>query len=150
MARSCPYRREVSDACNWHQDEALNSTIFILHQTGPTGFLLKEEGEHKNFKAFLGDVHTCTCPVFKKEKDLCKHICWLLLKKFRVLRSDPLSWQLGLNEREINGIIRGDTAQGQQQVSRAKPVVKVAYFKLNNFFRNMLLFFTSKQKRNQM
>jgi len=131
MARSCPYRREISDACNWHQDEALNSTIFILHQTGPTGFLLKEEGEHKNFKVFLGDVHACTCPVFKKEKDLCKHICWLLLKKFRVLRSDPLSWQLGLNEREINGIIRGDTAQGQQQASRAKPVVKVVFFKLN-------------------
>jgi E3 ubiquitin-protein ligase ZSWIM2 len=149
MARSCPYRREVSDACNWHQDEALNSTIFILHQTGPTGFLLKEEGEHKNFKVFLGDVHTCTCPVFKKEKDLCKHICWLLLKRFRVLRSDPLSWQLGLNEREINGIIRGDTAQGQQHVSRAKPVVKVAHFKLNNFLRKYYYFY-NKKKRNQM
>ena len=78
----------------------------------------------KKKKVFLGDVHNCTCPVFKKEKDLCKHVCWVLLKKFRVLRTDPLSWQLGLNEREINAIIRGDTAQEQQR-SRTKPVLKV-------------------------
>ena len=86
------------------------------------------------FKVFLGNIHNCTCAVFKKEKDLCKHICWVLLKKFRVPRSDPrkqisfnrtnrvfnefqlnffllVSWQLGLNEREINQILRGDTAQ---------------------------------------
>jgi E3 ubiquitin-protein ligase ZSWIM2 len=50
MARSVPYRRENTDACSWHQDEALNSTIYILYNTGPTGFLLKEEGEPKNFK----------------------------------------------------------------------------------------------------
>ena len=147
MARSCPYRREISEACNWHQDQALNSTIFILHQTGPTGFLLNEEGENKNFKVFLGDVHNCTCPVFKKEKDLCKHVCWVLLKKFRVLRSDPLSWQLGLNEREINGIIRGDTAQ-EQHANRTKPVVKVEYFlcqiKMNILSKISLIFIKEK------
>lgn len=90
MSRSVPYRRDISDACNWHQTQALDpeTSIFILSQTGPTGFLLKEEGETKNFKVFLGDVHNCTCPVFKKEKDLCKHICWLLLKKFRLPRTD--------------------------------------------------------------
>ena len=88
MSRSCPYRRDISEACNWHQSQALEANIFILSQSGPTGFLLKEDGEAKNFKVFLGDIHNCTCAVFKKEKDLCKHICWLLLKKFRVLRSD--------------------------------------------------------------
>ena len=41
MSRSVPYRREVSEICNWHQDQALNSTIYILYNTGPTGFLLK-------------------------------------------------------------------------------------------------------------
>ena len=83
------YRREVPEACNWHQDQALSSTIYILYQTGPTGFLLKEEGQAKDFKVFLGDVHSCTCATFKKEKDLCKHICWVILKKFRVSRYDP-------------------------------------------------------------
>ena len=50
MARSVPWRRVISDAASWHQDQALNSTIYILRQTGPTGFLLKEEGETKKFK----------------------------------------------------------------------------------------------------
>lgn len=68
MSRSVPYRRDISEACNWHQTQALDAetSIFILSQTGPTGFLLKEEGEAKNFKVFLGDIHNCTCPVFKK------------------------------------------------------------------------------------
>jgi E3 ubiquitin-protein ligase ZSWIM2 len=50
MSRSVQYRRDISDDCNWHQDQALNSTIYIVYQTGPTGFLLKEENETKNFK----------------------------------------------------------------------------------------------------
>ncbi|KAK0070090.1 E3 ubiquitin-protein ligase ZSWIM2-like isoform X2, partial [Biomphalaria pfeifferi] len=50
MARSVAWRRTVSDACCWHQTQALESTLYILRQTGPTGFLLKEEGETKNVK----------------------------------------------------------------------------------------------------
>ena len=136
MSRSCPYRREISDACNWHQDQALNSTIYILYQTGPTGFLLKEDGEAKNFKVcylklkitkishlyylkyfrFSQEMLTIAPVLFLKkylvlitsiyffilfkfffsdivqEKDLCKHICWVLLKKFRVLRTDPRNY----------------------------------------------------------
>lgn len=121
MSRSVPWRREVSEACNWHQSQALDSTIYILRQTGPTGFLLKEDGERKNVKVFMGDPHSCTCPVFKKERDLCKHICWLLLRKFRLSVNDPLSWQLGLVEREINEILRGRiTAERPQRVSQIK------------------------------
>ena len=89
MARSAPWRRICTDAVNWHQDEALNSTIYMMRNFGPTGFLLKEEGESKYFKVFIGDLHTCSCPVFQKEKDLCKHICWIMLKKFRVPRQNP-------------------------------------------------------------
>lgn len=50
MSRSCPYRREISDACNWHQEQALNTNMFILSQSGPTGFLVKEENDSKNYK----------------------------------------------------------------------------------------------------
>lgn len=107
MARSMPWRRTASDTASWRQDQALEATIYILRQTGPTGFLLKEEGETKNFKVFLGDPHSCTCPTFMKEKEICKHICWVLLKKFRVPRQNPVTWQLGLVEREINEILRG-------------------------------------------
>lgn len=50
MARSVVWQRSASDAVSWHQDQALNSTIFILREIGPTSFLLKEEGELKKFK----------------------------------------------------------------------------------------------------
>ncbi len=57
MSRSCPYRLEISDACSWHQDEALNSSLYILLNTGPTGFLLKEENEAKNFKVKTNSLY---------------------------------------------------------------------------------------------
>ena len=50
MSRNFPWRRHLSDAVCWHQAEAMNATIFILREMGPTGFLLKEEGENRNFK----------------------------------------------------------------------------------------------------
>ena len=89
MSRSFTWRRTCSDAVSWYQDQALNATIYILREVGPTGFLLKEEGETKNFKVLIGDRHSCSCSVFSKEKDLCKHICWIILKKFRVPRTNP-------------------------------------------------------------
>ncbi|CAG5117314.1 unnamed protein product [Candidula unifasciata] len=125
MSRSVHWRMTVSDSCNWHQSQALDSTIYILRQTGPTGFLLKEEGETKNVKVFLGDPHSCTCQVFKKEKDLCKHICWLLLRKFKLSANNPLSWQLGLVEREINEILQGRVTSEQNRVKIQKKTLKV-------------------------
>jgi E3 ubiquitin-protein ligase ZSWIM2 len=107
MARNSTWRRTCSDAANWHQHEALNATIYIVRQSGPTGFVLKEENEEKLVKVSLGDPHRCSCATFIKEKDICKHISWLLLKKFRVSRDNPISWQLGLVEREIGELLRG-------------------------------------------
>lgn len=45
MSRSLPYRLECPEKCLHAQDEALNSTFFIVRQTGPTAFVLKEDGE---------------------------------------------------------------------------------------------------------
>ncbi|XP_076461903.1 E3 ubiquitin-protein ligase Zswim2-like [Babylonia areolata] len=119
MPRNVAWRRTYSDVACASQMFAANATIYILRQTGPTGFLLKEENESKNFKVFLGDPHSCTCPAFRKEKDLCKHICWVLLKKFRLSQDDPLSWQLGLSDIELDEVMRGPAiarrAQQQQQ-----------------------------------
>ncbi|XP_048755909.1 E3 ubiquitin-protein ligase ZSWIM2-like isoform X2 [Ostrea edulis] len=111
MSRSVAWRRTCNDAVFWRQCQALNATIYILRETGPTGFLLKEEGEAKPVKVFLGDPHSCTCSTFMKDRDLCKHICWLILKKFRVAQNNPVTWQLGLVEREINDILFGATVK---------------------------------------
>uniref|UniRef100_A0A8C7PJC1 Zinc finger, SWIM-type containing 2 n=1 Tax=Oncorhynchus mykiss TaxID=8022 RepID=A0A8C7PJC1_ONCMY len=107
MFRKTVWKNTVSDAVSWHQDEALNTTMFILKEYGPTGFLLKEEGEPKNFKVFLGDPHTCTCSTFHKERDLCKHICWVLLRKFRLPREHEYCFQQVLVERQILELLQG-------------------------------------------
>ena len=52
MARSVAWRRAVSDAVSWRQDQSQNAIIYILRETGPTGFLLKEEGETKKYKVW--------------------------------------------------------------------------------------------------
>lgn len=45
MSRSLPYRLECPEKCLQAQDEALHSTFFILRQTGPTAFVIKEDGD---------------------------------------------------------------------------------------------------------
>ena len=89
MSRSVAWRRTCSDAASWHQDEAISATIYILREIGPTGFLLKDDAEDKKVRVFIGDPHKCSCSAFVKERDVCKHICWVLLKKFRVPRHNP-------------------------------------------------------------
>jgi E3 ubiquitin-protein ligase ZSWIM2 len=51
--RSTSYQRTCSDAISWRQDQALNATIYILRETGPTGFLLKEDGDNKKHKVLI-------------------------------------------------------------------------------------------------
>ncbi|XP_029461828.1 E3 ubiquitin-protein ligase ZSWIM2 [Rhinatrema bivittatum] len=116
MSRSTAWRRAINEVVSWHQDQAMNTTIYILREFGPTGFLLKEEEELKHFKVFLGDPHSCSCSTFAKEKDLCKHICWVLLKKFKLRRDHDYAFQLGLVEREINEVL-----QGLHRVQTARP-----------------------------
>ncbi|XP_069887015.1 E3 ubiquitin-protein ligase ZSWIM2 [Dipodomys merriami] len=101
-------RRHLSDSLSWQQDQALNSSIYLLREMGPTGFLLREEEpETKNFRVFLGNPHVCDCSTFLKEQELCKHICWVLLKKFKLPRNHEFAFQLGLLEGEINDLLRG-------------------------------------------
>ncbi|XP_068575758.1 E3 ubiquitin-protein ligase ZSWIM2 [Cebidichthys violaceus] len=107
MFRKTTCRNTVSDAVSFHQAQALNTTIFLLKSFGPTRFLLREEGEVRNFTVCLGDPHSCTCPVFTKEQEPCKHICWVLLRKFRLPREHEYSFQLGLVERQILEVLHG-------------------------------------------
>nr|XP_006814084.1 PREDICTED: E3 ubiquitin-protein ligase Zswim2-like [Saccoglossus kowalevskii] len=109
MSRSVAWRGTVTDLVSWRQDQAERATMYILREIGPTGFLLKEEGEKGKLKVFLGDPHSCTCKNFRTDKDICQHICWVILKKFRVPRQNEISFQKGLVEREINQVLRGVT-----------------------------------------
>jgi len=50
MARSVGWRRECNDVVHRRIEEALEVTLYIVHQTGPTGFVVKEEGRAKKLK----------------------------------------------------------------------------------------------------
>ncbi|XP_035160213.2 E3 ubiquitin-protein ligase ZSWIM2 isoform X2 [Callithrix jacchus] len=101
-------RRRLSESLSWHQDQALSSSIYLLREMGPTGFLLREEEpENKNFRVFLGNPHVCNCSTFLQGGELCKHICWVLLKKFKLPRNHESALRMGLGEREINDLLRG-------------------------------------------
>nr|KAF6451454.1 zinc finger SWIM-type containing 2 [Molossus molossus] len=70
---------------------------------------------------FLGNPHVCNCPTFQIEGELCKHICWVLLKKFKLPRNHEYALQLGLVEGEINDLLRGiDQVQIPQKPTNDK------------------------------
>lgn len=48
--RSAPWRRSCPEIVGKTIDEALRATIYIVHEAGPTGFVLKHEGEAKKVK----------------------------------------------------------------------------------------------------
>ncbi|XP_069325974.1 E3 ubiquitin-protein ligase ZSWIM2 [Eulemur rufifrons] len=101
-------RRHLSESVSWQQDQALSSSIYLLREMGPTGFLLREEEpESRDCRVFLGNPHVCNCSTFLKGGELCKHICWVLLKKFKLPRNHESAFQLGLVEGEINDLLRG-------------------------------------------
>ena len=47
MARSVGWLRECSDTVRRRIEEALQVKLYIVHQVGPTGFILKEDGRTK-------------------------------------------------------------------------------------------------------
>uniref|UniRef100_A0A3Q1FIB8 Zinc finger, SWIM-type containing 2 n=1 Tax=Acanthochromis polyacanthus TaxID=80966 RepID=A0A3Q1FIB8_9TELE len=83
MLRRTVWRNTVSDAVSLHQDEALSTTMFLLKSYGPTGFLLREEGEARSFK-----VNPSAC-------------CFLMSDQRRH------SFQRGLMERQIFELLHG-------------------------------------------
>ncbi|XP_012634931.2 E3 ubiquitin-protein ligase ZSWIM2 [Microcebus murinus] len=101
-------RRHLSESLSRQQDQALSSSIYLLREMGPTGFLLREEEpENRDCRVFLGNPHVCNCSTFLKGGELCKHICWVLLKKFKLPRNHESAFQLGLVEGEIDDLLRG-------------------------------------------
>ncbi|XP_062057038.1 E3 ubiquitin-protein ligase ZSWIM2 [Lepus europaeus] len=107
-AKASERRRHVSSRLSQQQDQALSSSIYLLRELGPTGFLLREEEpENRDFRVFLGNPHVCNCSMFLKGDELCKHICWVLLKKFKLPRNHESALQLGLVEGDIDNLLRG-------------------------------------------
>ncbi|XP_054826796.1 E3 ubiquitin-protein ligase ZSWIM2 [Eublepharis macularius] len=116
---SLPRRRPVATPeLIRRQDQALSGTLRILRELGPTAFVLQaEESEEEPLRVYLGNPHSCSCSTFGKEKDLCKHICWLLLKKFKLPRDHEYALKLGLVEREINYVLKGHQVTPEPKIT---------------------------------
>ncbi|KAI3388322.1 hypothetical protein SNEBB_004680 [Seison nebaliae] len=99
------WRRHITPGCSEAQTTAIESTFFIVRYNGPISFVLSDR--NKELKTSLGNIHYCSCSTFSHNVDeLCEHICWLLLKKFRIPKSNPLSWQLGMSDIEIRELLK--------------------------------------------
>ncbi|XP_065826851.1 E3 ubiquitin-protein ligase ZSWIM2-like isoform X2 [Oscarella lobularis] len=107
MSRRYPWRRLSPDVVADRIEQALSKRIYLVHQKGPTGFILKEEQCERKHKVYLGDPHSCTCSTFIQERELCIHILWVILKKFRMPKENPLVYQRCMVEREINELVYG-------------------------------------------
>ncbi|KAL1116589.1 hypothetical protein AAG570_005061 [Ranatra chinensis] len=103
-----PWRKLCPPAVRKSQQSALQtSSLFLVREAGPAAFIIEEESMREVTRVTLGDTHTCTCKQFKASKELCIHICWVLLKKLRLRTVDPLSFQVGLDQRELDNCLRG-------------------------------------------
>ncbi|KAM6894085.1 E3 ubiquitin-protein ligase ZSWIM2 [Xenentodon cancila] len=124
MSRKTAWKIKVSDSVRYRQEQALISTsIVLVRSCGPAAFLLRDIRRHQNisFKVCLGDPHTCSCPVFTKKKEPCKHICWILLRVFRVPREHEYSFQHGLVERQVSELLsRSEFTPSTSSVSRCQ------------------------------
>ena len=107
MSREKPYRSKAPQAVFNLMQEALGCTFYLVHEAGPTSFLLKDE-RGKQIKVQLGSRHTCSCGGGAREH--CIHTLYVLLKIFRVLPDNPLAWQLSFIDSEITWLIRNRVA----------------------------------------
>lgn len=114
MSRSVPWRRNCPDKVSSRLQRASRVRLYLLRAIGPTGFLITtDRDDDQKFKVLLGDPHSCTCSLFIKERELCVHILWILIKKFKVPKENSVVYQLGLVEREISEVVRGSFANNK-------------------------------------
>ena len=57
--RGVAWRRVCPDGVIRQLEEAAGVTLYIVHQTGPTGFILKEDGARKKLKVMVQGCSLC-------------------------------------------------------------------------------------------
>ena len=102
-SRDKAYRSKPPLAFSLIAQQAISSTFFLVHESGVTSFVLKDENG-KTFKVSLGSLHSCTCGGGRTEH--CIHTIYVQLKIFKITVDNPIIWQLSLIDSEINALIR--------------------------------------------
>lgn len=103
MSRGVPYRSKPTEDVIRSMNEANEGTFFLIQETGPTSFVLQNEREVK-VRVRIGSTVQCSCGGGVKEH--CAHTMFALIKVFRVPADNPLSWQLGFIDTEIDWLCK--------------------------------------------
>lgn len=77
--------------------------LLLIHEKGPTSFVLKDANSSKKFTVSLGDVHSCTC--VESRAEMCLHMLYVLQKVFRIPAVNPLLWQRSFLDAEIHDLV---------------------------------------------
>lgn len=80
MARRVPWRRVCPDVVASRIDEAIQARIYLLRETGPTGFLLKEDGSDRKLKVCFRKLIIFTKLIVHREHSLATAFLLLLLR----------------------------------------------------------------------
>eukprot|EP01051_Picozoa_sp_SAG22_P014515 SAG22_NODE_1771_length_3616_cov_7.362834_2_plen_727_part_01 len=107
MARAVPYRARAPPGVAAQLAEVPYSRLFVIHEPGPTSFVLRGEESSRKYRVSVGEQHSCNCGT---PNELCEHVLFVLVRVFRMQIANPLVWQLGLTEREITELLRGRPA----------------------------------------
>ena len=73
-----------------------------MQENGPTKLTL-EASNKKKYKISVGSEIYCSCGGGRTEH--CVHTIYALLKIFRIEQTDPLIWQLGFTDAELEKIL---------------------------------------------
>lgn len=92
------YRSKPSEDVIRTIAEVKAQTFFIVQETSTTSFTLQNEHEVQ-VRVKVGATLHCSCGGGLKEH--CVHTMFVLIRIFRVPPENPLAWQLGFSDAEI-------------------------------------------------
>jgi hypothetical protein len=78
--------------------------FFLLHELGPTSFVIKQSNSKTKHRVMIGSEHKCSC--HSNTSELCVHIYFVLLKVLRVPPDNPLCWQASLTDTDVSKVLQ--------------------------------------------
>ena len=87
--RDLPYINKPSEHVISLMEIANDLTFFLVSESGPTSFTIKDS-EGKKFKVSIGPKVSCSCKPKKNEH--CVHTIFTFMKIFKVPCDNPIMW----------------------------------------------------------
>jgi len=102
--RERPYISKPSESVRQRLTAAASARLLVVHEPGPTSFVLKAVDSDKKHRVFLGSVHTCSCGAGAASQP-CEHTAFVLIRVFRLGAEDSRVWQQSMLDSELEKLI---------------------------------------------